>query len=269
VKLRLGVTAAAEPFSRIAPAPWVVVTGLGSSGPEETEARVARPDIAAAIRWLRTAQANGARIASSCTGVFLLAEAGLLDGRKCTTSWWLQGLLARRTPKARVQADAMVVADDPIWTAGPAYGHLDLMLTVLAKMASAELAQAVGRRLSADRRASQGGFIEPAEMGASPVVASLEAEVSARLGEKVTLDQLAAAAGCSARTLARRIEAETGLSPMRFVQKVKLDAALRLIRAGDLPLARIAERIGLADAAALHRLVVRHTARAPGSFRRA
>ena len=269
VSLRLGVTVAAEPLSTARPADWVVVLGIGSAGPEEMEARLARSDVAPAARWLRRARAGGAQVASACTGAFLLAEAGLLDGRRCTTSWWLQGLLAQRTPKARIQADAMVVHDGPVWTAGPSYGHLDLMLALLADAASPELAQAVGRRLSADRRVSQGAYIEPAQMGVSPILARLEAAVCARLSHKVTLDELAAAAGCSPRTLTRRLQAETGLSPMRFVQKVKLDAALRLIRGGDLPLGRIAEQVGLADAATLHRLVVRHTSRAPGSFRAA
>ena len=267
--LRLGVTVAAEPLETARPADWVVVLGLGSAGPEEMEARLGQPDIAPAIRWLRRAHASGARVASACTGAFLLAEAGLLDGRNCTTSWWLQGLLAHRAPLARIQADAMVVGDGPVWTAGPSSAHLDLMLTLLAETASPDLAQAVGRRLLADRRVSQGAYIDPAHMGVSPVLARLEAAVCSRLSRRLTLDELAAAAGCSPRTLTRRIQAETGLSPMRFVQKVKLGAALRLIRAGDLPLARVAEQVGLADAAALHRLVVRHTRRAPGAFRAA
>ena len=267
VPLRAGVTAAAQPIASARPADWVIVLGIGSAAPEELEDRVLQPDIAPAAAWLRAAHARGSRIATACTGAFLLAEAGLLDGRRCTTSWWLQGLLARRAPRARIQSDAMVVADSPIWTAGPAYAHLDLMLTVLGEAAGPDLARAVGQRLSADRRVSQGGYIDPAGMAAAPIVASLEAAVSARLDQRLTLDGLAAATGCSPRTLARRIQSETGLSPMRFVQKVRLDAALRLIRAGDLALAKVAERVGLADAATLHRLVVRHTGRSPGAFR--
>jgi transcriptional regulator GlxA family with amidase domain len=267
--LRQGVTVAAEPFATARPARWIVVLGIGSAGPEEVEARLGQPDVAAAARWLRHAAANGSRIASACTGAFLLSEAGVLDGRRCTTSWWLQGLLARRTPAARVDADAMVAADDPVWTAGPAYAHLDLMLALLAEAASPEIAQSVGRRLSADRRLSQGAYIEPGGMGVSDLVSGLEAAVSARLSQRIRVEDLAAATGVSPRTLGRRVQAETGLSPMRFVQKVRLEAALRLIRAGRLPLTRVAERVGLADAATLHRLVVRHTRRAPGSFRTA
>ncbi len=267
VALRHGVGMAATPFARAHPADWIVVLGIGASGPEEIETRLGGLDVPPALRWLRQARAAGARIASACTGVFLLADAGLLDGRDCTTGWWLQGLLARRTPLARVKSDAMVVANDPIWTAGPAYAHLDLMLAVLSEVASPDLAQSVGRRLSADRRESQGPYIDPAVMAVAPAVAELEALVSARLTEKLDLAAVAAAMGLSPRTLARRIRAETGLSPMRFVQKVRLDAALRLIRGSEIPLARVADAVGLADAAALHRLVVRHTLRPPGSFR--
>lgn len=267
VRLRFGLTVEAEPIGAARPGNWIVVLGLGSAGPEEAEARLAQPDVAAAARWIRQAHAAGARVATSCTGAFVLAEAGVLARRRCTTSWWLQGLLARRAPAATIEADAMVVEDDPIWTAGPSYAHLDLMLTLVARATSPDLSQAVGRRLSADLRLSQGAFIDAARMGAAPILEQLEAVVGARLSERISLQELAEAAGCSARTLTRRIHAETGLSPMRFVQKLKLNAALRLIRAGDLPLARIAEQVGLADATALHRLVVRHTSRAPGSFR--
>jgi len=268
VRLRAGIVAPTEALATARPADWVVVLGLGSATPEAIEARLSRPDIAAAARWLKQAGAGGARTAASCTGAFLLAEAGLLDGRDCTTSWWLQGLLARRTPKAKVSTDAMVVSSDPVWTAGPSYAHLDLMLTILAHCTSADLAASVGRRLSAEQRASQGGYIEPLGMAADPAVASLEAAVSARLSERMGLADLAATIGTTPRTLARRIQSATGLSPMRFVQKIRLDAALRLIRSGDMPLSRVAETVGLADAATLHRLVVRHTQRAPGAFRR-
>lgn len=269
VDLRQGVRVAAERLSHAHPAPIIVVLGLGAGGPEEIEARIARSDAAAAARWLRRAHDGGAVVATSCTGAFLLAEAGLLDGRDCTTSWWLQGLLARRAPEARVQADAMVVTADRVWTAGPAYAHLDLMLELVTAFASSDLAQAAARRLTADRRTHQAAYIDPASMGVSPLVASVETLVGARLSTRVSLNELAELTGCSPRTLARRIQSETGLPPMRFVQKVRLDAALRLIREGELPLAQVAERVGLADAATLHRLVVRHTNRAPGSFRAA
>lgn len=267
-ELRFGVSLDAAPLAGASPGDWVVVLGLGSAGPEEVARRLERQDVAAAARWLRAANASGSRIAAACTGVFLLAEAGLLGGRDCTTSWWLQGLLARRAPEARIRPDAMVVAADPLWTAGPAYAQLDLMLAVLAQTASPDLARRVGGRLSADRRSSQGSYVDPRAMGPSPLLATLEQAVNARLSEQVVLADLASSVGCSPRTLARRVRSETGLSPMRFVQKIKLQAALRLIEEGSLTLGQVAGQIGLADGPALHRLTVRHTGRAPGTFRK-
>jgi transcriptional regulator GlxA family with amidase domain len=98
-------------------------------------------------------------------------------------------------------------------------------------------------------------------------VAALEAFVAKNLKGTITLDEVASTLSLSARTLSRRVRAATGLSPRRFIQKIRLSSALHLIEQTRLPLDQVAERVGLADAAVLHRLVVRHTGQSPGRFR--
>ena len=98
-------------------------------------------------------------------------------------------------------------------------------------------------------------------------MAALEAFVAKNLKGTITLDEVASTLSLSARTLSRRVRAATGLSPRRFIQKIRLSSALHLIEQTRLPLDQVAERVGLADAAVLHRLVVRHTGQSPGRFR--
>jgi len=114
VALRHGLTLPAHAIVGTRPRDVVVVLGIGAAGPEEIERRLAEPDARAAAAWLRGASRRGATLAAACTGVFLLGDAGALDNRRCTTTWWLSGLLARRCPAARVDADAIVLEDDGV-----------------------------------------------------------------------------------------------------------------------------------------------------------
>jgi transcriptional regulator GlxA family with amidase domain len=218
--------------------------------------------------WLRGAARRRAILAAACTGVFLLGDAGALDGRRCTTTWWLSGLLARRCPAARVDADAIVLEDHGVWTAGAMISQLDLMMALIERFCGAALAHETRRRLAAPRRVSQAPYIAAGSLATGDrELAAFESFVAERLKSAIALDDAARALRMSTRTLARRIRAATGLSPSRLIQKIRLGGALNLIERTRLPLDRVAESVGLADATVLHRLVVRHTGQSPGRFR--
>jgi transcriptional regulator GlxA family with amidase domain len=268
VELRHGLSIAAEPIERVRPKDLVIALGIGAAAPEEIDSRLNALDARTAVGWLRDARRRRVMLAGACTAVFLLGEAGALDERRCTTTWWLSGVLARRCPAARVQADGMVVQDRGVITAGAVMAQLDLMLALVGRYASTVLADEIGRRLAASVRTSQAPYMSPAAIAATdPDLAAVEAFVVERLDRPITLKRIAEALGHSPRTLARRITAASGFLPNRFVQKIRLSAALRLIEQTRLPLSEVAARVGLADAAVLHRLVVRHTGHAPGRFR--
>ncbi len=267
---RGGLLMPAQPLVRAHPRDIVIIPGLGAGTEAEITARLAEPDAVQAARWVARAWGRGATVAASCTSVFLLGKAGLLDGRRCTSTWWLVPALQAAWPQALAAADAMVTEHDRVWTAGAALAHIDLMLALVARFVSPSLAESAARHLVVDQRASQARYVIPAHLAAhDPLACKLEAAVRDRLGETITLHDLAAAAGVTTRTLARRIQAATGLSPMRFVQKIRLDTALHLLQSTRLPLEAVAERLGFADAATLYRLVRRHTGQAPGAFRSA
>lgn len=264
-----GLFMPAQPLVRAQARDIVILPGLGTGTEAEMAARIAEPDAVAAARWLARAWARGATVAAACTGVFVLGTAGLLDRRHCTTAWWLVPALQAAFPSARTTADAMVTEDERIWTAGAALAHLDLMLALVGRFVGPELADSVARHLLVDRRASQAPYVMPARLAAhDPLACTIETAVRERLGGPITLPDLARAAGVAPRTLARRIQAATGLSPMRFVQKIRLDTALQLLQSTGLSLEAIADRLGFADAATLYRLVRRHTGQPPSAFRR-
>ena len=268
VQLRHGIALPAQPIAASRPRDVVIVLGIGAAGPEEIEQRLAEADAREAAVWLRAAQRRGVVLAAACTGVFLLGDAGTLDGRQCTTTWWLSGVLAQRCPAARVNADAIVLEDKGVWTAGAMFSQLDLMIALLERFAGAELARETARRLVAPRRTSQAPYVSVEAMAPDDEeVAAFEAFVAKNLKGTIALDKAASALNLSARTLSRRVRAATGLSPRRFIQKIRLNSALNLIERTRLPLDRVAERVGLADAAVLYRLVVRHTGQSPGRFR--
>jgi len=269
IELRHGICARTRSMSRVKPARVVVVPGLGCPEEEELRSLLGRPDTVATSRWLKRAAAAGSTIAASCTGVFLLGAAGLLDGRRCTTSWWLTRTLTAWHPQARVDQARMVIEDGRIVTAGASLAHLDLMLRLVHRFGGAALAQETASHLVVDQRPSQAAYIIPTALGSNdPVAQAIEAHVSGRIAKPITLDSLARALHLSPRTLARRMRALTGQAPMSYVRSLRVTAATHLLRTTKLPMSKVAERVGLADASVLYRLIKRHTGVAPAAIRR-
>ena len=267
-RLRGGVTLSAQPLSHARPRDLVIVLGIGAGTDAELEDRVIAPDAPIAAKWLRSAWHRGTTIAASCTGVFLLGLAGLLDGRRCTTTWWLTPKLKALFPESLADADCMLTEDNRVWTAGASFAHIDLMLGLVARFAGPSLAEDAARYVVVDQRASQARYVIPAFLAAQdPIARKVEAYVRRRLATPFTLQDLAQQTGTTTRTLNRRLALATGLSPMRFAQKIRVDAAIHLLQTTRLPLEIVAERVGFGDSSALYRLIRRHTGRSPSLFR--
>lgn len=246
----------------------IVVPGLGMSTEEEVTARLARRDAAWAKRRLAAAVARRAEVATSCSGAFLFAAAGLLDGRRASATWWLAPLFRRMHPSVVLDPDALVVTDGPVTTAGAAMAQMDLMLAIVARRAGASLADACARYLLLDRRRSQSRYMALGFLAAADEhVARAERWARKRLGEGFTVDELAAAAGLSPRTFARRVERAVGLSPVRFLQRLRVERAVELIETTKLPLDEIARRVGYAEPSTLRRLIARSGLGAPRRLR--
>ncbi len=248
---------------------WIV-PGLGTENPAAIVQRLACDDARRAADALRRHAARGGAVAASCSAVFLLQAAGLLAGRRATTSWWLAPELRRLEPACRVDADRMVCADGPVTTAGAALAQSDLMLHLLRTRFGVALADAVAKVLLVDARQAQAPFAVPAMMAnGSELVRRLTQRIEAALPRPTSVAALAGECAMSPRTLARHVRAATGRGPLALVQAVRLNRARQLIESSRMTIAQVAEQVGYEDATALRRLMRKAAGAPPSQFRAA
>jgi len=242
----------------------VVVPGLSAATEPAIERLLSREDVARGAELLARASARGALVAASCSATFVLAASGLLAGRSATTTWWLAPAFARRFPDVTVCAERMVVESDGVLTAGSAFAHADLMLGLVARVAGPSLAHMVARYLVLDERVSQARYMVMDHLRtADPALRAVERFVTANVGRQLTLDELARAAGASPRTLARRVKAAVGMTPIEFVQRVRVAHASQLLETTQASVEEVAARVGYADAAAFRRVFRRYAGETP------
>ncbi|MEU8921896.1 helix-turn-helix domain-containing protein [Kitasatospora sp. NPDC048545] len=220
---------------------------------------------------LRAAHARGTRIVSICTGAFVLARAGLLDGRSATTHWGRTAQLAAEYPALRVDRDVLYVDHGDVATSAGSGAGIDLCLHLLRRDHGAAYAAQVARHmvLPPHREGSQLQYAaapEPARADES--LAPLLEWAEQRLGERLAVDGLAARAGVSGRTLARRFAEQLGTSPGQWLLARRIDAARALLERTDLPVEAIADRVGLASAVNLRRRFRTALGTTPGAYRR-
>jgi transcriptional regulator GlxA family with amidase domain len=234
---------------------WVIVPALNTGRPEQLVPALERRDVIQAKMQLRKWHAEGAQIAAACIGTFLLAEAGLLDHREATTTWWLAPLFRQRYPNVMLDESRMLVPSDAGVTAGAAMGHLDLALWLIRK-ASPELASVVSRYLLADIRSSQAPYIIPNHLAqADPLILRFERWARDHLKNGFSLQEAADALATSARTLQRRCEAVLGKSPLSYFQDLRVARAQSLLHGSGLDLDAIAAEVGYVDGATLRTLL--------------
>jgi transcriptional regulator GlxA family with amidase domain len=234
---------------------WVIVPALNTSRPEQLIPALDRRDVREAVKQLQSWYAEGARIAASCIGTFVLAEAGLLDGRDATTTWWLSPLFRQRYPNVRLDEARMLVTSDRVVTAGAAMGHLDLALWFI-RQASPELAAVVSRYLLADLRSLQAPFIIPNHLAqADPLIQRFERWAREHLKQGFSLQEAASALATSARTLQRRCESVLGKSPLSYFQDLRVERAQSLLHGSGLDVDAIAAEVGYEDGATLRTLL--------------
>lgn len=223
------------------------------------------------VDWVRERATRTRRMASVCTGAFVLAGAGLLDNRRATTHWAACEDLKRFRPSIKVEPDAIFVADPPIYTSAGVTSGLDLALSLVEADYGPELALAVARNLVLFMR-RPGGQTQfsaglKAQAAAAPKLQRLIVEIVEQPAQDLRVPDLAARAGMSERTFARTFREETGLTPAAFVEQARVDRAKSILETSDWPLARVAERAGFGSVAALHRVFANKLKTTPGEYR--
>jgi transcriptional regulator GlxA family with amidase domain len=220
---------------------------------------------------LSTVAERTARIASVCTGAWLLAAAGLLDGYEATTHWASCDDLAQRHPDVRVRADRIYVHDRDRWTSAGVTAGVDLFLALVQADHGADLAhQAAGWLVVfVQRPGGQSQFSAQlrAQRAATTSIAELQAWIGDHLDENLGVDALAARAGMSPRTFARVFRRETATTPAAFVEELRVEAARRLLETTDLTVAALARRVGMKHAETLHRAFHRRLGTTPDRYR--
>ena len=268
VTLGNGMRVQADALPRRADRSLWIVPGLGTESPKAIAARLAQDDAQLAVQALRRQLVASGTVAAGCSAVFLLQLTGALAGRRVTTSWWLVPELQRREPECVLAADRMVCADGPVITAGAALAQTDLMLHLLQARCGAALADLVRRLLLIDARQAQAPFAVPSLMASGDaLVAQLTQRIESALPQPPSVAALAGEFAMSERTLARRVRAATGLSPLALVQGVRLHRARALIETTRMNIDQVAAQVGYADATALRRLMRKLGGANPSRFR--
>jgi len=224
------------------------------------------------LRALRSAYRRGARIASLCAGAFVLAHAGLLDGRRATTHWMYSDALAARFPQVDVDPTVLYVDEGSILTSAGTASGIDLCLHIVRKDHGAEVANAFARRMVVPphRDGGQAQFVQTpmaAPSDGNHLAATLEWALE-HLDEPLTVEQLAAHAHRSPRTFARHFRAETGTTPLRWLLAQRIVAAQRMLETTDEPVAEVAIGCGFGSSAALRMHFGRVLGTSPASYRR-
>lgn len=203
---------------------------------------------------LRSAAARGARIASICYGAFALADAGLLDGLRATTHWDAAGKLAARHPQITVEPNVLFVDEGAILTSAGAAAGLDLCLHIVRRDLGMKAANEIARGLvtAPYRTGGQAQYLpKTSSLAQGDALAATREWALKRLDQPLTVSDLAAHAAMSRRTFLRRFAEEAGSSPLQWLLRARVDEARELLESTDLPVDRIADRVGLGTGANL------------------
>ena len=229
-----------------------------------------------AIAWVRHHSANARRVASVCTGAFLLGETGLLNGRRATTHWKWCSRLQERYPDIRVERDPIYVTDGKIWTSAGVTAGIDLSLALVEADLGRSIAMQVARQLVVflNRPGGQSQFSAPLEAQATAAdgnapnhFAPLHGWIAGHLTGDLRVERLAEQAGMSPRTFARVYAGTMGTTPARMVEKIRVEAVRRILEETDMPIKRIAAECGFGPEERLRRAFARQVGTTPAEYR--
>jgi transcriptional regulator GlxA family with amidase domain len=218
---------------------------------------------------LRRQRKSGAVLAAYCTGNYLLAEAGLLDGRVATTHWARADDFARRYPRVELRAREVLTWQDGILSGGSVTSYLNLAVRLVEMFAGEKLAALAAKSLLIDmNRTSQASFATLLdEHGhADPLVAQAQQRMEATLQEGFRLSELAASLAVSERTLNRRFKQAVGLAPLAYLQNLRIEVAKQLLESRPIGVEIVSQRVGYADISTFRQLFKRKTGLSPSEY---
>ena len=257
-----GVAMVAEAFPDDPLDTLIVAGGWGSREAADTET----------LSYIRGAGLQARRIASVCSGAFVLAEAGLLDGRRATTHWARAAEFTRTYPQIRVEPDRIFIRDGKVWTSAGITAGIDLALALVAEDLGEAVAKRAAQQLVVYHRRPGGqsqfsALLEADRPGSrfSPLLAWARE----RLDQRLSVERLADRAAMSPRHFARAFASETGMTPAKAIERLRLEASREQVEGGSEPIERVALRTGFGDPERMRRAFARLFGASPAALRRA
>lgn len=213
---------------------------------------------------------NGAVVSSACAGSFLLAQAGMLKGRKATTHWQLEGLFRKSYPEVELDTDSLLLADSDLVTAGGVMAWMDLGLHLIGRYAPPTVVQALARFLLIDTGARQQsyyrGFI-PVLDHSDKAILTVQHYIHREYGQSLSVEDMANVASLSERTFIRRFQKATGMRPSEYLQHQRVQKAREMLENSSTTVERVGWQVGYEDVSAFRRMFQKHTGLTPGQHR--
>lgn len=222
------------------------------------------------LSWLKAQHHAGKVLCGICSGTFVLAEAGLLDGRRATTSWWLTKAFRRRYPAVDLHPRDVVTEDGNVLCGGSAASWMHVCLRLIARYMNAQVASACARIMLVDPgSASQAPYLSAEHLTASrdSALEQVIDRMREQLDTPLSVSDMAAWANMSERSFIRRFREMAGMPPGHYLQKMRIDTAKRLLEQTDLPLEHIITQVGYTDVSSFRRLFRKEVAVSPGEYR--
>ncbi|MEN8443994.1 MAG: helix-turn-helix domain-containing protein [Cyanobacteria bacterium J06555_13] len=258
IQTRLGLSVSATLATSLPCPDLVIVPAIADRTPDMLTAALQRPDVVEAQSIVQHWYQSGALVTAACTGTYILAAAGLLDGVRATTTWWLASDFRKRFPRVILDDAQMLVVQEQRVTAGAALAHVDLVLWIIRQY-SQEVAQWVSRYILIDGRPSQAVYAIANHLAHNDsLIERFQHWVRHNLNS-FTMKDAAKAMGVSERTLQRRCREALGLTPIAFVQDLRIEQAIYRLQTTDKSVEEIAEAVGYLDGVTLRTLLRKKT----------
>ena len=268
IRSEAGIEIGIKPLAKDAQFDLVLVPGVDHERPRDILER--RPEFETELALLREFHARGTRVAGTCSGTYLLAMSGLLDGRRATTSWWMAPAFRRYFPAVQLQEQELLVDDGGVITTGGSTSVYSLVLRLIAETGGEELAQQVGRMMLLDmERQSQAPYVSQAmlEKPRHSLSEKITHFLDKQLHNQISVTRLAEYCGTSERSLLRHFRAQYGTSPLGYIQHLRVERAKALLEATRLSFDEVVERCGYSDVPSFRKLFKRETSMTPADYR--
>jgi transcriptional regulator GlxA family with amidase domain len=256
------------PLKELPPGTVIFIPGFGL--PPVSQMPALLEHHAPLVKWLKRQHQSGCTVVATCTGNFLLGEAGLLPRGKATTHWYYADLFRKRYPDIHLDVDTVLIEDERVFSVGGGVCGLDAAaLTVVERWVGTEVARVCTKMLALESRRPSEMHYEKRQhtVHNDPLIAKTVTWIRSNLHARFTVEELLRQVPTSRRNLTRRFKMETGEALQTFIQRLRMDRAKLLLETSSLPIERVVEQVGYQDTSAFTRQFKRHTQLTPNLYR--